>query len=148
VLEQSARPKSDLYHDLLPLINANRIELLDNRRLAAQLIGLERRISRQGKDSIDHPPGGHDDLANAAAGLRAEDIWCGLRLSRVERRVPICWNLNFLKPPVSAAREFDGARRAKSGSRLGERPLEGLGPPALIALEGTSHARGSGSRTG
>jgi hypothetical protein len=56
VLEQSARPKSDLYHDLLPLINAKRIELLDNRRLAAQLIGLERRISRQGKDSIDHPP--------------------------------------------------------------------------------------------
>ena len=89
MLEQSARPKSDLYHDLLPLINATRIELLDNRRLAAQLIGLERRTSRQGKDSIDHPPGGHDDLANAAAGLRAGDIWCGLRLSRVERRIPI-----------------------------------------------------------
>jgi hypothetical protein len=68
-LEQSARPKSDLYHDLLPLLNARRVELLDNHRLAAQLVGLERRTSRQGKDSIDHSPGGHDDLANSVAGV-------------------------------------------------------------------------------
>jgi hypothetical protein len=33
-----------------------------------QLVGLERRTARGGKDSIDHPPGGHDDVANAAAG--------------------------------------------------------------------------------
>jgi hypothetical protein len=69
VFEQSARPKSDLYGDLLPLINARRVELLDHRRLIAQLIGLERRVSRAGRDSIDHAPGGHDDLANAIAGL-------------------------------------------------------------------------------
>ncbi len=37
-------------------------------RLASQLCGLERRVSRAGKDGIDHGPGGHDDLANAAAG--------------------------------------------------------------------------------
>lgn len=67
--EQSARPKSDLYHDMLPLLNARRIELLDNPRLAAQLVGLERRTSRQGRDSIDHSPGGHDDLANVCAGV-------------------------------------------------------------------------------
>ena len=66
--EQSARPKSDLYHDLLPLLNARRIELLDLPRLSAQLCGLERRTARSGRDSIDHAPGGHDDLANAVAG--------------------------------------------------------------------------------
>ena len=33
--EQSARPKSDLYHDLLPLLNARRIELLNLPRLSA-----------------------------------------------------------------------------------------------------------------
>jgi hypothetical protein len=66
--EQSARSKSDLYHDLLPLVNAGRVELLDNQRLLVQLVGLERRVSRQGKDSIDHTPGGHDDVANAVAG--------------------------------------------------------------------------------
>ena len=67
--EQSARPKSDLYGDLLPLLNARRIELLDHSRLSAQLAGLERRTARSGRDSIDHAPGGHDDLANAVAGV-------------------------------------------------------------------------------
>lgn len=66
--EQSAKPKSDLYRDLLPLINSRRIELLDNARLIAQLTGLERRTARGGRDSIDHGSGGHDDLANAVAG--------------------------------------------------------------------------------
>ena len=55
--EQSARPKSDLYRDLLPLLNARRIELLDHPRLSAQLAGLERRTARSGRDSIDHAPG-------------------------------------------------------------------------------------------
>ena len=69
VFEQSARPKSDIYHDLLPLLNAGRVELLEHPRLSAQLVGLERRTARGGRDSIDHTPGGHDDLANAAAGV-------------------------------------------------------------------------------
>jgi hypothetical protein len=36
--------------------------------LIAQLIGLERRTARSGRDSIDHGPGAHDDVANAVAG--------------------------------------------------------------------------------
>jgi hypothetical protein len=67
--EQSARPKSDLYHDFLALANAGRVELLDIPRLSAQLVGLERRVARSGKDSIDHAPGGHDDVANAGCGV-------------------------------------------------------------------------------
>ena len=66
--EQSAEPKSSLYTNLLPFLNSNRIELLDHPRLVAQLCGLERRTARGGRDSIDHAPGGHDDLANAVAG--------------------------------------------------------------------------------
>ena len=58
--EQSAEPKSDLYQSLLPLINSRRIDLLDNPKLINQLIGLERRTARGGRDSIDHGPGGHD----------------------------------------------------------------------------------------
>jgi hypothetical protein len=54
---------------LLPLLNARRVELLEHPRLSAQLVGLERRTARGGRDSIDHTPGGHDDLANAAAGV-------------------------------------------------------------------------------
>jgi hypothetical protein len=62
------KPKSQLYVDLLPLLNAGRAELLDHARLAAQLCGLERRTARGGRDSIDHAPGGHDDIANCVAG--------------------------------------------------------------------------------
>jgi hypothetical protein len=61
--------KSQLYLDLLPLVNATACVLLDDDRLVRQLISLERRTGRgTGRDIIDHPPGGHDDLANAAAG--------------------------------------------------------------------------------
>jgi hypothetical protein len=45
--------------------------LLDDARLLTQLVGLERRTARGGRDSIDHTPGAHDDLANAVAGLAA-----------------------------------------------------------------------------
>jgi hypothetical protein len=62
------KTKSELYAALLPLLNSGQVELLDNPRLQAQLLNLERRTSRGGRDSIDHGPGGHDDLANAAAG--------------------------------------------------------------------------------
>jgi hypothetical protein len=73
--EQSERPKSQIYGELLPLLNSGRVELLDHARLVAQLCDLERRTSRGGKDSIDHTPGGHDDIANAVAGalLLAQD---------------------------------------------------------------------------
>ena len=66
--EPAERAKSELYRDLLPLLNSRRLELLDLPLLAAQLAALERRTGRGGRDSIDHPPGGHDDLINAAAG--------------------------------------------------------------------------------
>jgi hypothetical protein len=69
--EQSAKPKSDLYVGLLALLNSRRIELPDNQKLRNQLVGLERRTARGGRDSIDHAPGQHDDCANAIAGLAA-----------------------------------------------------------------------------
>jgi len=59
---------SELYMELGPAINQGSIELLDNKRLIAQLIGLERRTRSGGKDLITHYPGAHDDIANAVAG--------------------------------------------------------------------------------
>jgi hypothetical protein len=66
--EPSEKTRSELYLDMLPLINAGGVDLLDHDRMVAQLVGLERRTARSGKDSIDHSPGGHDDIANAVAG--------------------------------------------------------------------------------
>ena len=71
--EPAEQAKSDIYRDVLPLINSGKVELLDLAKLEAQFVGLERRTARGGRDSIDHAPGGHDDLVNAACGalLRA-----------------------------------------------------------------------------
>jgi hypothetical protein len=66
--EPSERTKSEIYAAFLPLLNSGRVELLDDPRLKRQLLGLERRTARGGRDSIDHAPRSHDDLANAAAG--------------------------------------------------------------------------------
>jgi hypothetical protein len=62
------KPKSDLYRDLLPVLNSGRAELLDHARLIGQLCSLERHTARGGRDSIDHAPGAHDDVANSVAG--------------------------------------------------------------------------------
>lgn len=78
--EPADRPKSDLYRDALPLFTSGMVELLDLPRLTNQLVTLERRTARGGRDSIDHAPNSHDDVANsccgalllAAAGARVE----------------------------------------------------------------------------
>jgi hypothetical protein len=68
--EPSEKSKSDLYIEFLPLLNSRRASLLDNSRLVGQLCSLERRTGRgTGRDSIDHPSGAHDDVANSVAGV-------------------------------------------------------------------------------
>ncbi|WP_407186704.1 hypothetical protein [Bradyrhizobium centrosematis] len=69
--DPSAKAKSDLYRDVLPLINSRKIDFLDHKRMVQQFVGLEMRTSRAGKPSIDHAPNQHDDLSNAVAGLIA-----------------------------------------------------------------------------
>ena len=63
--------KSELFRDLLPLLNCGRIVLPRNERLLGQIVGLERRTSAVGRDTISHPDRGHDDVANAVAGAAA-----------------------------------------------------------------------------
>ena len=67
----SEQNKSALYVDMLPKLNSRSYRLLDIPRVVNQLAALERRTARGGKDSIDHPPQGHDDLANVVAGVAA-----------------------------------------------------------------------------
>ena len=64
----AAKPKSDIYRDLLPILNGRRVELLDHLKTVNQLLGLERQTARGGRDSIDHAHDQHDDLINAVAG--------------------------------------------------------------------------------
>jgi hypothetical protein len=99
----SQRNKSQIYGGLLPLLNSRRIRLLDIPRLTGQLCSLERRVARGGRDSIDHAPGAHDDLANAVAGVL---------VSIVDDRRPTLVrpsdmaaeaHLNAFEPPLKAA---------------------------------------------
>ena len=95
----------------LPLLNGGRVDLLDNDRLVAQICGLERRTARGGRDSVDHGPGGHDDLANAALGAamlavgRRDCRWCGDHGRRGGARP--------CRPPLlpGRCRHLGGARR-------------------------------------
>jgi hypothetical protein len=66
--EVSEKTRSEIYLELLPLLNSGQVRLLDHPKLLQQLVGLERRTSRSGRDAIDHARGAHDDVANAAAG--------------------------------------------------------------------------------
>jgi hypothetical protein len=50
--EPAQNSKSEIYVDLLPLINSGAADLLDHDRLVTQLMSLERRTSRGGRDSI------------------------------------------------------------------------------------------------
>jgi hypothetical protein len=63
--------RSELYLAFLPLVNSGRVDLLDSPRMVTQFCGLERRTARSGKDTVDHAPGAHDDVANAVAGVIA-----------------------------------------------------------------------------
>jgi hypothetical protein len=65
--KNSELSKSDIYLEFLPLIMQGQVELLDHKKMTGELRNLERRTGKQ-KDSVDHPPGMHDDLANACAG--------------------------------------------------------------------------------
>jgi hypothetical protein len=67
----SAKPKNELYREMLPVINGRRALLLDNAKLINQLCSLERRVGSSGRDVIDHAPNQHDDVANAVAGVLA-----------------------------------------------------------------------------
>jgi len=70
IMFQSAeKTKSEIYLEFEPMVAQGIVELLDHKKLFNQLRGLERRTRSGGRDSVDHYPGGHDDLANSVAGV-------------------------------------------------------------------------------
>jgi hypothetical protein len=68
IYERADMPASALYLEALPAFMREQISLPDHHQLIRELRSLERRTSRMGRDTVSHPPGGHDDYANALAG--------------------------------------------------------------------------------
>jgi hypothetical protein len=67
--ESAETNKSEIYLTFLPMLNSGRVDLLDSARMVSQFLGLERRTSRAGRETVDHAPAAHDDIANAVAGV-------------------------------------------------------------------------------
>jgi hypothetical protein len=62
------QPKSVLYLEGLPVFTRGQISIPDHAPLTRELRLLERRVSRSGKDTVDHPVGDSDDYANVLFG--------------------------------------------------------------------------------
>jgi hypothetical protein len=67
-LQYSPKTRSELYLETLPLLGTGQVRLLDIPKLRTQFLSLRRRITRGGRDDVDHPANGFDELANAVAG--------------------------------------------------------------------------------
>jgi hypothetical protein len=95
------KTRSELYQGLLPQLNAGRIVLPNSDELVKQLVGLERRVQRSGRETIDHGPRGHDDSANAVAGVA--DICVAASLAPTAQ-----WGTYGRPDPVARNSKFDG----------------------------------------
>jgi hypothetical protein len=96
VYEANDKTTSELFIDLLPLIHAGAVDLLDHDRMTNQLCALERRVSRTGRDIIGHPPNGHDDVAAAVASALVRATRRYAREAHEFRPVEVAsWHGNF-----------------------------------------------------
>jgi hypothetical protein len=64
----SELPKSQIYLETPPLFTRGLVRLPDHPTLLRELRLLERQTHRGGRDSVDHPRGGHDDFCNSLCG--------------------------------------------------------------------------------
>ena len=85
----SKRDRSTIYLDLLPLVNAQAVRLLEHDLLRRELLSLERRRGAAGKDRVDHPRSAHDDVANAVGGVLT---LCANRTQEIQYR-EVVWGL-------------------------------------------------------
>ena len=112
------KSKSALYRDLLAPLNAGRVELLDSPRLKTQLLGLERRTARGGRDSIDHAPRAHDDCINAAAGAIDE-------VTTSSQRGPMVVSIMAREHRASGSLALQAVRRRKTAALLAQLAADG-----------------------
>ncbi len=118
--------KSDIYVDALPALNSGEVELLDIPVLVTQLIGLERRTSRGGRDTVDHAPKAKDDVANAVAGAII------LSKGKEKRRVEFSAKVIAQIAPPKGSQQYHRNKHSRP-SWLPNRPLsrrDKLGPAA------------------
>jgi hypothetical protein len=65
---QSEPNRSEIYLAMVPAFSRGLVRLPDHPRLLRELRLLERRVARNGRETVTHPHGATDDLVNAACG--------------------------------------------------------------------------------
>jgi hypothetical protein len=97
-LRHSQYDRSALYLNLVPALTSGQAKILDLPQLRSQFIALERRITRgTGKEIVDHPSSGADDLANAVAGC--------LVLAATAERGRVTWSVATAGGGVYSSRD-------------------------------------------
>ncbi len=146
IYELSEKPKSDIYRDMLPLLNSRKVQLLDDRRLLSQLHGLERRTAHGGKNSIDHGPGDDETAARIKEFLSdklsdkdhtklcamldgEEDVAEDTEPAPQFRRMP---DGRIVEPRVAEDAKADFFRRYPDAARM-RIDTSGIQPPARTA---------------
>ena len=79
---RAEQPKSALYLDGLQQFTRGQISIPDYAPLIRELRLLERRVSRSGRDVVDHPASGSDDYANVLFG----SLWL---VGKPEQKIPL-----------------------------------------------------------
>lgn len=101
--EASERSRSEIYLEVLPSFSRGTIELLDIPALRTQLLLLERKTHAGGRDSVDHPRGAHDDIANSVCGAllevagRARGLEVWRRLAEKDRTPLPAWAAHMVR---------------------------------------------------
>lgn len=113
--QHSELTKSELYLEALPLFTQGCVDLLDVPALTTELMQLERRTARSGKDSVDHPPGGRDDHANACCGA--------LALLAAQQAQGEAYMVNFLTGEIIVP-DSEEERLLRRESQLTNTPVE------------------------
>jgi hypothetical protein len=118
--ERSPLNKSQLYLEGLQWFARGLISIPDLPRLVRELRLLERKTSRIGRDSVDHPKGQSDDLANCLFG--------SMYLAAGKREQRICMVPPYIVSP--GPRKFPGSGGGEDnpalgyGSRVGESAMD------------------------
>jgi hypothetical protein len=77
---QSPLTRSALYLESVAQFARGAVRMPDHSRLIRELCLLERRVSRSGQDSVDHPKHGSDDYSNSLVGA----LWAARSIPEVK----------------------------------------------------------------
>ena len=146
--------KSEIYLQFQAICAMHQIRLPDSERLRLQLQSLERRTRAGGKDTVDHPEGLHDDIANACAGAAVhafqQTVWDD---KEIESRMPHLGHHKaekYMSPALVEARQQAekelSAKNEMDEWMMGHSGTRRILTPGEVAVSGSGSVWGRGGQ--